>query len=413
MSVPGAAMTGGQAAASTPVAEQPPAPTGRTRALLAGFAGAHFSHHVSNSLLNPLLPPIRDSFGLGYSEAGLLVSAFSWSIGLSNAPIGFLADRVGALRVVVGGLLLTGLLGAALAFSGAYWQLLALIVLLGIVAATYHAPAASMIAAAFPSNVRGSAMGLHVTGGNLSFFATPLIAGSLLAAGGTWQTPFLWFAWAPILAGLLIWLVAPPALRVGGGRAGAGRFAVFREVWGVARLVGPLVSASIVFQMVYAAFVAFVTLYLVDVKGISVPLAAALFGVPQLIGVFLAPLSGYLSDRWGRRSVMVLGMALLGPSLYSLTLVPAELVVVPLAIIGVAASMRQTVTEVLVMDSAPEHRRATVLGSYYMLSQELGGFAAPVLGFTAGIVGLASAFTGATVLLMALSAIVLVVHRRL
>jgi MFS family permease len=391
----------------------PPLSKGRVRALLAGFAGAHFAHHVSNSLLNPLLPPIRDTFGLGYGEAGLLVSAFSWAIGISNAPVGYLSDRIGAMRVIVGGLFLTGMLAAMLSFAGAYWQLLILLALLGIVAASYHAPAASMIAQAFPPSVRGGAMGLHITGGHLSFFATPLVASGLMAAGGTWRTPFLWFAFAPILAGCVIWMLAPrtPVTHTH-AHGDTSRFGVFREVWGVARLIGPLLSASVVFQMLYAAFLAFFSLYLVDVRGLPVPMAAAIYGVPQLVGMAGAPLGGYLSDRWGRRNVMVLGMVLLGPSLFLMTVTPLELIVIPMGLVGLAAAMRQTVTEVLVMDTAPEHRRATVLGSYYMLSQELGGFAAPLMGVAAAAFGLGAAFSGATVLLAALSVVVLVVFRR-
>jgi MFS family permease len=368
---------------------------------------------VSNSLLNPLLPPIRDTFSLGYGEAGLLVSAFSWAIGISNAPVGYLSDRVGALRVIVGGLLLTGVLAAILSFADAYWQLLLTLALLGIVAASYHAPAASMIAQAFPTNVRGGAMGLHITGGHLSFFATPLVASGLMAAGGTWRTPFLWFAFAPILAGVIIWLLAPRTPVTNAHAHGdTSRFGVFREVWGVARLIGPLLSASVVFQMLYAAFLAFFSLYLVDVRGLPAAMAVAIYGVPQLVGMAGAPLGGYLSDRWGRRNVMVLGMVLLGPSLFLMTVTPLELIVVPMGLVGLAAAMRQTVTEVLVMDTAPVHRRATVLGSYYMLSQELGGFAAPLMGVAAAAFGLGAAFSGATFLLAALSVVVLLVFRR-
>jgi MFS family permease len=393
--------------------QPPPLSKGRVRALLGGFAGAHFAHHVSNSLLNPLLPPIRDTFSLGYGEAGLLVSAFSWAIGISNAPVGYLSDRVGALRVIVGGLLLTGVLAAILSFADAYWQLLLILALLGVVAASYHAPAASMIAQAFPPNVRGGAMGLHITGGHLSFFATPLVASGLMAAGGTWRTPFLWFAFAPMLAGIVIWLLAPrTSTATSHSHGDASRFGVFREVWGVARLIGPLLSASVVFQMLYAAFLAFFSLYLVDVRGLPAPIAAAIYGVPQLVGMAGAPLGGYLSDRWGRRNVMVLGMVLLGPSLFLMTVTPLELIVLPMGLVGLAAAMRQTVTEVLVMDTAPEHRRATVLGSYYMLSQELGGFAAPLMGLAAAAFGLGVAFSGATTLLAALSVVVLLVFRR-
>ena len=58
----------------------------RGRAVIAGFSVAHFSHHVTNSMLNALLPLIRDTFALTYTQSGFAVSAFSLSLGLANAP---------------------------------------------------------------------------------------------------------------------------------------------------------------------------------------------------------------------------------------------------------------------------------------------------------------------------------------
>src|SRR6266511_3441043 len=112
------------AAVVAPETEQTTLGTRRGRIILNGFTTAHFSHHVSNSLLNPLLPFIRDAFSLTYGESGLLVSAFAMSLGLSNAPIGYLADRFGARMVVVVGLFLTGLISVIVGMAGSYWQLL-------------------------------------------------------------------------------------------------------------------------------------------------------------------------------------------------------------------------------------------------------------------------------------------------
>jgi len=50
--------------------------TRRGRLLLGTITAAHFAHHTSNSLLNPLLPLIRDTFALSYAQSGFAVSAF-------------------------------------------------------------------------------------------------------------------------------------------------------------------------------------------------------------------------------------------------------------------------------------------------------------------------------------------------
>jgi MFS transporter, FSR family, fosmidomycin resistance protein len=383
----------------------------RGRTLLGSITAAHFSHHVTNSLLTPLLPLVRDAFALSYAETGFLVSAYGISLGASNAPMGALADRVGSRPVIVVGLLLTGALSLALATAGAYWQLLCLLVLLGLVAGSYHAPAAALLARAFPQQVRGAALGLHITGGHLSLFITPVAAGLLVAATGTWRTSYLWLAVAPIVTGVLVWrLSIPAASKPADGRA---RVGFVRSLVEVARSVGPLVLLSILFQMLYAALLAFMALYLVDAREIPPPQAAAYVGAPQVIGVLGSPFGGYLSDRLGRRAVILTGMVLIGPALLALTLVPLALLPFVLLAIGLASALRQTVTEVLVMDSAPAERRATVMGGYYMLFQQLGGIAAPLLGVLAGIIGIGPTFGGITLCLAIASGLVLSVHRKL
>ena len=399
------------AVAAEPVAEELSLKEQRGQVLLGTITAAHFSHHVANSLLNPLLPLIRTAFGLSYAESGFAVSAFSIAAGLANAPWGVLADRVGSRVVIVGGLFLMGAASLALATAGAYWQLLALLIVLGIVSGSYHGPAAALIARSFSPRVRGTAMGIHITGGHLSFFAAPALAGVLATATGTWRTPYIWFAAAPIVFGALLWFVAP---RVHERAAPDGdRFAAFREIRQVFRDVGPVVSLSIAFQFGIAALLAFLALYLVDARGLSPALAAVFFGVPQLVGVIGAPLGGFLSDRLGRRRVMLGGLALMGPAVYAVTVVPNEGLVVALVIFGLLWSMRSTVTETLVMDSAPPGRRATVLGGYYLLNAHVGGIGAPLFGFLAEAIGLGPAFSWIGIAFVVMSAIALLVGRRL
>jgi MFS transporter, FSR family, fosmidomycin resistance protein len=382
----------------------------RGQALLATITAAHFSHHVTNSLLNPLLPLIRNAFALTYAQSGLAVSAFSLSAGVANAPWGMLADRVGSRTVIVGGLLAMGAVSVALATAAAYWQLLVFLVLMGIVSGSYHGPTAALIARTFSQRVRGTAMGLHITGGHLSFFAAPAVAGILATATGTWRTPYLWFAIAPIFFGGLLWLVAPR----GQERTEPGdRFAAFREIANVFRDVGPVVSLSIAFQFGLAAVLAFMALYFVDSRGIPPVLAAVLFGVPQLVGVIGAPLGGWLSDRLGRRRVMLGALTLMGPAVFAVTVVPNDALVVALVVFGLLWSMRSTVTETLVMDSAPAGRRATVLGAYYLVNAEIGGFGAPLFGFLAEGVGITTAFGWIGIGFVLLSLFVLTVGRRL
>lgn len=373
------------------------------RVVLAAFSVAHFAHHVTNSLLSALLPFIRDAFGLSYTDAGFAVTAYTIASGVTNAPLGVVADRVGARRVIVWGLVLIGLSSVAIGLAGEYWQLLAFLIVMGIASGTYHAPASALIAELFSSR-RGMAMGTHTTAGHLSFFVAPLLAG-IVAATGSWRTPYIAFAIAPIVCAVLLWRVAPMGTRSPGRH---GWLATVSDIGAVAKRVGALVSLSILFQVVISAAMAFLSLYLVDARGISPGVAAALFGVPQLAGLIGAPMAGTLSDRFGRRIVLLLGLALMGPAAFALTVVPNELVFLPLLVIGISFSIRATTTEVLIVDNTPAERRSTVLGTYYLVNQPVGGVAAPVFGAVAGASGIGVAYGWLAAVFLALSAVALV-----
>src|SRR5581483_11555897 len=266
-----------------------------TRRLLAGLSVAHFAQHVTNGLLSALLPFIRDAFLLSNTQAGLAVTAYTIASGVTNAPLGVLADRVGARRVIVGGLVLVGLSSIAIGLAGSYLLLLAGLLIMGVASGTYHAPASALIAETFSFARRGVALGTHTTAGHLAFFAAPLLAG-ILAANGSWRVPYIAFAIAPLACAFLVLRVAPPGVRATERHEW---LATFTDVGRVARTVGSLVSISILAQVLLSSALAFLTLYLVDARGVSPAIAAALFGVPQLAGLVAAPLSGILSDRFG------------------------------------------------------------------------------------------------------------------
>ena len=377
----------------------------RQRNLLAAFSVAHFAHHVTNSLLSALLPfMVSDGLVTSNTLAGFAVTSSAVASGLTNPPLGVLADRVGARRVIVGGLFLIAFASVAIGLSGTYWMLLVGLLIMGIASGTYHAPASALIAEVFPFARRGVALGTHTTAGHLAFFAAPLLAGAL-AATGTWRTPYIVFAIAPVLCGILLLRVAPAGAR---STERHEWLATFSDIGRVARAIGPLVTLSILAQMLISSALAFLALYLVD-RGVSPAVAAGLFGVPQLAGLVAAPMSGVLSDRFGRPAILMGALIASGPALWLLTVTPIELVVIPLLLIGACLSFRATTTEVLIIDNTPVARRSTVLGTYYLINQPVGGIAAPIFGAIADAAGMSTAFTWLAYAFLAFSAMAIVV----
>jgi FSR family fosmidomycin resistance protein-like MFS transporter len=373
--------------------------------LLAAFAVAHFAHHVTNSIFGALLPFIRTAFGLSYLEAGFAVGAFTVASGVTNAPLGVMADRIGARRVIVWGLVLIAASSVAIGLSQTYWQLLLFLLVMGVASGTYHAPASALIAQVFGRERRGIAMGTHTTAGHLSFFVVPLLAGAL-ASASTWRTPYVVLAIAPLLCAFMIWRLAPASERATDRHSW---LATFSDIAGVARAIGPLVSLSIVGQVLLSAAFAYLTLYLVDARGFSPLIAAGLYGLPQAAGLVGAPLGGSLSDRFGRPRVLLAGLVIMGPAAWALTLAPGWWIVVPLFLLGIGQAIRMTTTEVLVVDNAPPAKRSTILGTYYLVNQPVGGIAAPIFGVLAEVSGIGATFTGLAAAFVALSLVALAI----
>ncbi|MFC1937012.1 MFS transporter, partial [Chloroflexota bacterium] len=137
---------------------------------------AHFAHHLMSGVLVPLLPFIRNSFGLDYTQAGMVTSAFQLPSGVSQVPAGWLADRIGARILVTVGIAGVGVAALLVGLSQTYVMLIVFLALMGVLSGGYHPASPPLIAASVAPEKRGRALGIHVIGGSGSLFVAPLIA---------------------------------------------------------------------------------------------------------------------------------------------------------------------------------------------------------------------------------------------
>jgi FSR family fosmidomycin resistance protein-like MFS transporter len=179
--------------------------------------------------------------------------------------------------------------------------------------------------------------------------------------------------------------------------------------WGqIIRAIGILTLVSIFMQMVFSSVYSYLPLYLVDRHGISPEYAGIVIGLVAGAGVVGAPLGGALSDRLGRKRVILLSLSLAGPLLFAATRAPAGIwLPLSLAAYGTSISARMPAMESLIADVVPPRRRATVLGTYYLLGQETSGIVTPLVGHLIDLRGLDPVFTGLALGLCLVSVIAL------
>jgi MFS family permease len=352
---------------------------------LPWFIMAHFGHHLLTALPSPLLPAIRTEFGLDYTQASIVTSAFSISAGAAQVPSGWLADRIkpailiaiGTLGVAVGGILI--------GLSQTYIMLLVLLVLTGIMTGGYHPASTPLILASVEPQQRGRALGFHLVGGNSSFFIAPIIAGLIMTALPQfgWRGPFIGLAVPTAIFGLIFYIYLTQ--RGGKGHADAARKRIAAEnppQPGYKRRLIAYLIMMIVGGGAGMSVNAFLTLYMVDVLGATNAHAAMLISIMYIPGVIGAPiLGGWISDRIGSVKVVIAtsiisGLVILGIKSASLGLGFYAI----LFIMGFNMAIRMPVTEVFIMSQTPAKNRSTIFGVYYSTMQYTGAIFAPIMG---------------------------------
>src|SRR5438874_13430091 len=71
---------------------------------LFGISAAHWVSHFHLMVLPMLFPFLKTQLGVGYIELGFALTVFAVVSGMTQAPMGYLADHVGARKVLLIGL---------------------------------------------------------------------------------------------------------------------------------------------------------------------------------------------------------------------------------------------------------------------------------------------------------------------
>jgi FSR family fosmidomycin resistance protein-like MFS transporter len=167
---------------------------------LVVVSGAHLISHLHIMVLPVLLPLLKEQMNVGYFELGLALTTFNVVSGLTQAPMGFLVDRIGAKRVLVAGLLFGGLAFLSLSFTASYGWLIAAAVAAGLANCVYHPADYAILTESIAQDRMGRAFSIHTFAGFVGgAIAPPLLLG--LAAIGGLSAPL-------VCAGLLAWATA-------------------------------------------------------------------------------------------------------------------------------------------------------------------------------------------------------------
>jgi MFS transporter, FSR family, fosmidomycin resistance protein len=166
-------------------------PAARQDAKVLGLISTgHFMSHFYALTLPPLFPFLKDAFEVSYTELGVMMALMSGATAVSQVPVGFLVDRLGARLVLTVGLIIIalgfGLVGLAPSFAVA----LGLVTLAAIGNSVFHPADYAILNSSITPARMGRAFSVHTFAGHLGSAAAPAIM-ILLAAAFGWRVALI------------------------------------------------------------------------------------------------------------------------------------------------------------------------------------------------------------------------------
>ena len=377
---------------------------GQNLFLLVSLALGHTLMHCFQQGWYIILPSVKQTFGLSEIQYGGIESIRSASSTVVQIPSGMVSDilRKQWVIIVVSALLGVGVSYVILGLAPSYGSVLLAAIIVGISIAVWHPPALSVLSARLAER-RGLALSIHGMGGNLGNAAGPAMMGVIIGAVA-WQMAAWIMAIPMVLLALVLWRVLSgvPGWE-GEGVTGRQYISTLKGLLRNRTLVGLVVSHAIRAMGTIGMFV-FFSLYCREDLGFGPAKAGLYFTTMMASGIASQPLLGYLSDRFGRKIVLLPSLMLLGSFDILLVWSGSGVGLALVAIcIGLFIYALGAVMQAAAMDVVPEEAGATAIALLFGISSLFTIPSATIAGWLSGTYGTPSVFiySGLLVLLSA------------
>ncbi len=353
--------------------------------LLLLFLG-HVWVDASQAILPVALVKLKELFSLSYFQVGFIMAVLNLTSSVIQPASGYISDRFSTAWFVPVGILWTALAMGLLGWSANYPMAVLLVGLAGLGTAAFHPRA--MMDVYFVSGSRlGFGAAVFTTGGNLGFALGPVVGSFLVLGFGLHATLGL-LAPAVLLCMLIFFyrrdfLRPEPAVQE---KSSKDFNRALRNIpWGSLIAVCLIVTLR---SWVYVSFLTYLPMFF-QTQGIQLKTGSLMLTVFLVGGAVAGLYGGYISDRFGRRRVIVVSM-LIYPVLASLMILcKGGWIWLLAAASGAALLASFAVTIVVAQELMPQYvglASGLILG----LGFGTGGLGTAFSGFLADKVGLYS-----------------------
>ncbi len=348
-------------------------------------AGHAFTHWYTATFYL-LLPLIGKELGLSYTEIGLIITTQHAVGAISSLPGGMVVDMVGKKGYLMAlSLFWVGFPYALMSLTHSYWPLLVCVALVGIGNNIWHPAAISALAHRYPDR-KGLMLSFHGMGGNAADAIAPLVVGALLA----------WFSWRTVVViNIVPGIVMATMIIVmlgaftkssrtdsinAGGKSRSMKDYLKDYVSLLKNRALMLVCVSSAFRtMTQTALLTFLPVYLAYELGYSPFLVGVCLAVLQVAGFVASPIAGHLSDRMGRKRIVMSSMALTAVMIVFMALAGKSFAfVLFIALVGFFLYAMRPVLQAWAVESTPKDLAGSGVGLQFGI-QAVGASIAPAV----------------------------------
>ena len=368
-------------------------------AIVVGHAVKHLYNSGQSSLIMPEISRDLDLTRAQFGALGSVGQVAWWS---ATMTAGYLGDRFSnraglmiaiSMTLMGGGMMLAG-------FAPTYATMLVAMFLVGVGPAMFHPPALGELSRRFPDR-RGFAISLHGMAANVGeVLGAPTVAAFLTFM--LWRDMMKASIVPALIAAVAVWVLVPSRKAVIEEEVASLR-AYFLSLFGLLknRVLLLLILTTALRSAGEAGVSGFLPLYLRDELEYSATTVAIILSAAQVAGIVSQPVMGYLSDRIGRKPVLVVGTGLVMLSAFALRFArPGVELFMSVLVRGALSFSLHHIFIAAALDASLGATQSTVVSLIYG-SGFLGTVSPYIAGLFADEFGIKSAFVYGGVVLIA------------
>lgn len=351
---------------------------------------AHLINDTMQSVIPAMYPLLERDLGLTFTQLGLISFVLNMFASLLQPAVGFVTDKKPMPYALPIGMVSSFVGLSLLILSTEYWMILVSVVFLGFGSAVFH-PEGSRVSFMAAGNKRGLAQSIYQVGGNAGQALAPLISAFLILPFGMKGASAVLF-----LTAIGIFMLT----KISGWykrQLEAEKLSNVKRV--LVSSLPPLtkkqvgIALGLLLVIIFARsfyvtnITSFYIFYLEDAYGLSITTGQIFVFIFMALGVVGTYFGGGLSDRIGRKNVILLSVVVPIPLCIALPYVPLWLIVPMLVVIGGLIMISFSVTVVYAQELVPS-KIGTMAGLTVGVAFGMGAIGAVVIGMLMDSIGI-------------------------